>query len=125
MILTICAFLSLAMVGFFHTILGAALPAMRLTFGIDLATAGLLGFASWLGFTAAVFAGGTLSDFFPRQRVMILAAFMIGLSAILFGMRHHFALNCFLVGILGAGTLSVPFSLPGHAQKYEEGTPIP
>jgi fucose permease len=104
MLLTISAFLSLAMVGFFHTILGTALPAMRLSFAMDMAQAGLLGSTVWLGFTAAVFAGGTLSDFFPRHRILMLACLMIGLSAIFFGMWHPFGLNCFFIGVLGAGT---------------------
>jgi len=104
MILTISAFLSLAMVGFFHTILGTALPAIRLSLDMDMAQAGLMGSAAWLGFTLAVFAGGTLSDFFPRQRVLMVASLMIGFSAIFFGMWPAFGLNCFLIGVLGAGT---------------------
>jgi fucose permease len=104
MLLTISAFLSLAMVGFFHSILGTALPAIRLSFEMDMAQTGLLGSAVWFGFTAAVFAGGTLSDVFPRQRILMLACLMIGLSAIFFGMWPLFGLNCLIIGILGAGT---------------------
>lgn len=104
MILTISAFLSLAMVGFFHTILGTALPAIRLSLDMDMAQACLMGSSAWLGFTLAVFAGGTLSDFFPRQRVLMVASLIIGFSAIFFGMWPAFGLNCFLIGVLGAGT---------------------
>ncbi len=105
MVLSFSAFLSLAMVGFFHTILGTALQAMRLSFGLDMARTGLLGSSAWLGFTAAVLAGGSLSDFFPRQRILMLACAMIGLSSALFGgWPALFGLNCLLVGIIGAGT---------------------
>ena len=104
MILSLSAFVSLAMVGFFHTILGTALQAIRLSFGLDMAEIGLLGSSAWFGFTAAVLAGGSLSDFFPRQRVLMLACAMIGVSAVLFGGWRLFALNCFLIGIVGAGT---------------------
>ncbi|RPJ10975.1 MAG: MFS transporter [Deltaproteobacteria bacterium] len=104
MVLTLSAFLSLALVGFFHTILGAALPAIRLSLGMDVARAGVLGSSAWLGFTAAVFAGGSLSDFFPRQRILMLACMMIGLGALFFGMGQAFGLSCLLVGVIGAGT---------------------
>ena len=90
MVLTVSAFLCLALVGLFHTILGAALPAIRNTLGITIAEAGLLGSSAWLGFTAAIFAGGALSDFFPRQRILMLACFMIGFSAVVFGVWHSF-----------------------------------
>ncbi len=102
--LTIAAFSSLGMVGIFHTILGTALPAIRASFEMDVAQAGLLGSASWLGFTSAVFAGGALSDVFERQRLLILACFAMGLSAILLGRWRPFPLNCLLLGTLGAGT---------------------
>jgi fucose permease len=102
--LTIAAFTSLGMVGIFHTILGTALPAIRASFEMDVAKAGLLGSASWLGFTSAVFAGGALSDIFERQRILLLACLAMGLSAALLGRWRPFPLNCFLLGTLGAGT---------------------
>ena len=104
MALTISVFLAMTLVGLFHTILGTALPALRLSFEMDIAQAGLIGSSSWLGFTAAVFAGGALSDFFPRHRVLMLACLMIGLSAMLFGRWQSFGWNCLLMGSLGAGT---------------------
>lgn len=104
MVLTVSAFLCLAMVGLFHTILGAALPAIRNSLSMTIAQAGLLGSSAWLGFTAAVFAGGALSDLFSRQRILMLACLMIGLSAVFFGMASSFGLNCLLIGVLGAGT---------------------
>jgi fucose permease len=102
--LTIVAFSSLGMVGIFHTILGTALPAIRASFEVDVAKAGFLGSASWLGFTSAVFAGGALSDIFERQRLLLLACLAVGLSAILLGRWRPFSLNCLLLGSLGAGT---------------------
>ncbi len=104
MILSLSAFMSLALVGFFHTILGTGLPAMRLSFGLDMAETGLLGSSAWLGFSATVLAGGFFSDFFPRQRILMLACAMIGVSAILFGAWPLFGLNCLLLGIVGGGT---------------------
>jgi fucose permease len=102
--LTIMAFLSLAMVGIFHTILGTALPAMEVSFEMSTTRAGLLGSAAWLGFTTAVFAGGALSDIFTRHRVLMLACLMIGSCAILLGLWRTFWFNCLLVGVVGAGT---------------------
>jgi fucose permease len=102
--LTIAAFCSLGMVGIFHTILGTALPAIRASFEVDVAKAGFLGSASWLGFTSAVFAGGALSDIFERHRLLLLACLAMGLTAIFFGRWRPFPLNCLLLGTLGAGT---------------------
>jgi fucose permease len=104
MTLTISAFLAMALVGLFHTILGTAMSALRLSFDMDIAQAGLMGSSAWLGFTAAVFAGGALSDFFPKPRILMLACLMIGLSAMLFGRWQPFGWNCLLIGALGAGT---------------------
>ena len=101
---TIAAFLSLGMVGTFHTIPGTALPAMRISFQIDTVQAGLLGTVSWSGFTLAVLAGGVLSDIFTRHRVLMIACLLIGLNALLFGLWRNFFLNCVFLGILGAGT---------------------
>jgi fucose permease len=103
-VLTIAAFSSLGMVGIFHTILGTALPAIRVSFQIDTVQAGLLGSVSWLGFTTAVLAGGVLSDIFKRHRVLMVACFLIGLSAIFFGLWRNFGANCFFLGTIGAGT---------------------
>jgi len=102
--LTFAAFSSLGMVGIFHTILGTALPAMRISFQIDTVQAGLLGSVSWLGFTTAVLAGGVLSDIFKRHRVLMVACFLIGLGAMLFGVWREFLLNCLFLGTIGAGT---------------------
>jgi MFS family permease len=103
-ILMIVSSSSLAMVGLFHTILGTALPAMRLSFKIDLTQAGLIGSAAWFGFTTAVFVGGVLSDILKRQQILMLACFLIGISALLFGIWQTFPVNGFIIAILGVGT---------------------
>jgi len=102
--LTITAFMSLAMVGVFHTILGTALPAMRLSFEMNVSQSGLLALAAWLGFTAAVFLGGALSDIFTRQRIMMLACLTTGLGSILLGAWRPVVANVILVSVVGAGT---------------------
>lgn len=102
--LTITTFSSLGMVGLFHTILGTALPAMRLSFDMGMTEAGLLGSTVWLGYTVGILIGGSLSDIFRRHRVVMLACWMMGLSSLLFGIWRLFPFNCFIMGILGAGT---------------------
>ncbi len=103
-VLTIAAFSSLGMVGIFHTIIGTALSAIRISFQIDTVQAGLLGSVSWLGFTTAVLAGGVLSDIFERHRVLMVACLLIGLNATLFGLWRNFEANCLFLGAIGAGT---------------------
>lgn len=119
--LTIAAFSSLGMVGIFHTILGTALPAIRTSFEVDVAKAGLLGSASWLGFTSSVFAGGALSDIFERQRLLLLACLAMGLSAILLGRWRPLSLNCLFLGILGAGTGMIVSSSSALLMKLYPG----
>jgi fucose permease len=92
------------MVGLYHTILGTALPAIRSSLQLDLSQAGYLGSSSWLGFTIAILAGGVLSDVMRSQRVLIVACWMIGLNALLFGNWTTFSLNCLFIGMIGAGT---------------------
>lgn len=103
-LLTVAAFTSLGMVGFYHTILGTALPAIRSSLRLGISQAGYLGSSAWLGFAIAIFAGGTLSDVMRTQRVLMAACWMIGLSALLFGFWATFLPNCLLIGIVGAGT---------------------
>jgi fucose permease len=103
-VLTMTTFSSLGMVGFFHTILGTALPAMRLSFDMGMMEAGLLGSTVWLGYTVGILIGGSLSDIFKRHRVVMLACLMMGLSSLFFGIWRLFPYNCFVMGILGAGT---------------------
>lgn len=102
--LTLTAFASLGMVGLYHTILGAALPAIRSSLRLDLPQAGALGSSAWLGFAIAIFAGGALSDIMRIQRVLAVACFMIGLNALLFGRWTSVLSNCFFIGMVGAGT---------------------
>jgi MFS transporter, FHS family, L-fucose permease len=98
------AFLSLAMVGYFHAILGAALPAIRSFLDIDTARAGLMGSFFWMGFAVAIFAGGALSDHLRRSRILLGACVMIGLAGMLAGRTASFGLNVFFLAVLGAGT---------------------
>jgi len=102
--LTLAAFSSLGMVGLYHTILGTALPAIRFSLQLDISQAGYLGSSAWLGFAIAIFAGGALSDVMRSQRVLMAACWMIGLSALLFGLWMTFLLNCLFIGMVGAGT---------------------
>jgi len=102
-ILTVAAFLSMAMAGIFLMIMGTALPAMRVSLRMDIAQAGLLGSFFWFGLTAAMFAGGALCDILNRQRVVMLACLVMGMSGIFFGAWNFFPLNCLLFGTLGAG----------------------
>jgi fucose permease len=103
-VLTLAAFSSLGMVGMFHTIIGTALPAIRMSFHIDTVQAGFLGSVSWMGFTTAVLAGGVLSDIFTRHRVLMVACLLIGLNALLFGLWHNFGASCLFLAAIGAGT---------------------
>jgi fucose permease len=93
----------MSMAGIFLMIMGTALPAMRVTLQMDMAQAGLLGSFFWFGLTAAMFAGGALCDILNRQRVVMLACLMMGLSGVLIGVWNYFLINCFLFGALGAG----------------------
>ena len=102
--LTLAAFSSLGMVGLYHTILGTALPAIRFSLQLDISQAGHLGSSAWLGFAIAIFAGGALSDVMRSQRVLMAACWMIGLSALLFGLWMTFLFNCLFIGMVGAGT---------------------
>ena len=102
--LTLAAFSSLGMVGLYHTILGTALPAIRFSLQLEISQAGYLGSSAWLGFAIAIFAGGALSDIIRSQRVLMAACWMIGLSALLFGLWRTFLLNCLFIGMVGAGT---------------------
>jgi fucose permease len=102
--LTLAAFSSLGMVGFYHTILGAALPAIRFSLQLDISRAGALGSSAWLGFAIAIFAGGMLSDVMRSQRVLMAACWIIGWSAFFFGFWTAFLVNCLFIGMVGAGT---------------------
>jgi fucose permease len=102
--LTLAAFAALGMVGLYHTIVGAALPAIRLSLRLDLSQAGYLGSSAWLGFAIAVFAGGALSDVIRSQRVLAIGCWLIGMNALLFGRWMSVLSNCFFIGMVGAGT---------------------
>lgn len=102
--ITNIAFLSLFMVGVFHTILGATLPAMRITFQMDMGQAGYLAAAAWIGFTTAVFFGGSLSDAFTRITILTYAYIITGIGAVCIGLWRNALVNIFWIGLIGAGT---------------------
>ena len=103
-VLVAAAFSSLAMVGVFHTLLGAALPAIRSSFGIDVVRSGILGSAAWFGFTMVVLAGGALSDCIGRRRILILACSIMGICSVLLAMIRAYWINGILFALIGGGT---------------------
>ena len=118
MVPILVAFLSLATTGIFHTILGTALPAIQVFLGMDTAQTGLFASFAWLGFTAAIFAGGILSDIFEQNLILTLACITAGLSSILFGFSSLVGLNCLLISLLGAGTGVISSSSSALVMKF-------
>ena len=118
MVPILVAFLSLATTGIFHTILGTALPAIQVFLGMDTAQTGLFASFAWLGFTAAIFAGGILSDIFEQNLILMLACITVGLSSILFGFSSLVGLNCLLISLLGAGTGVISSSSSALVMKF-------
>lgn len=102
-ILVFLVVLSLGLVGMNHTMLGAALPAMRDTFGISIAKSGIIGSFSWLGFTIAILCSGVLSDLFSSRQVLGISCALTGACSILIGISTNFILHCVLIVLIGAG----------------------
>ena len=118
MVPVLVAFLSLATTGIFHTILGTALPAIQVFLGMDTAQTGLFASFAWLGFTAAIFAGGILSDIFEQNLILMLACITVGLSSTFFGISSLVSLNCLLISFLGAGTGVISSSSSALVMKF-------
>jgi fucose permease len=93
-----------AMVGVYHTILGASLPAMRVTLDLDLGQAGAFGSVFWLGFTVAILAGGVLADRHARHQVVMLGCWLMGLGSAMLGCWPYLWLNLVLICLAGGGT---------------------
>jgi MFS family permease len=73
---------------------------------------------AWLGFTAAISAGGILSDIFEQNLILMLVCITVGLSSLLFGFSSAVGFNCLLISLLGAGTGVVSSSSSALIMKF-------
>jgi fucose permease len=83
--------------------LGPSLPSLGVFLNIDLEKAGLLTAGIQLGYGVMGVGGGILSDFIRRDKVLMSGCFVLGLSALLFGLRPLFSLNLLLMTLMGLG----------------------
>jgi MFS transporter, putative metabolite:H+ symporter len=93
--------------------LGFVLPGMRVEYGIDTPTAGLLPLAALTGTTLGSVLWGRIADLFGRRAAILLSALMFIGTAIC-GAMPAFGWNlamCFLMGMSAGGMLPIVFTL--------------
>ncbi len=97
------AFTSMSFLGMSRTFLGTALPAIRSSLELTILQAGTLTALLQLGFSAAVFIGGPISDVFKKSTVLMLGCLFMGINLILFGFSEWFWLNLIGIAFIGIG----------------------
>ena len=97
------AFISMSFLGMSRTFLGTALPAIRSSLELTILQAGTLTALLQLGFSAAVFIGGPISDVFKKSTVLMLGCLFMGINLILFGFSEWFWLNLTGIVFIGIG----------------------
>ncbi len=97
------AFVSMSFIGMSRTFHGTALPAIRSSLGLTIFEAGTLTALLQIGFTAAVFVGGPVSDLFKRSSVLMLGCLFMGADLLLFGFSEWFWLNLIGITLVGVG----------------------
>lgn len=93
--------------------LGFVLPGMRVEYGIDTPTAGLLALVALTGTTIGSVLWGRIADLFGRRAAILLSALMFVGTAIC-GAMALFGWNlvmCFLMGLSAGGMLPIVFTL--------------
>ena len=97
------AFISMSFIGMSRTFLGTALPAIRSSLELTILQAGTLTALLQLGFSAAVFIGGPISDVLKKNTVLMLGCLFMGIHLILFGFSEWFWLNLIGIAFIGIG----------------------
>ncbi len=94
-------FVSMSFIGMSRTFLGTSLPAIRSSLELTILQAGTLTALLQLGFSAAVFIGGPISDIFKKRSILMLGCLFMGTNLFLFGFSEWLWLN--LIGIIFIG----------------------
>ena len=102
-LITSGAFVSMSFIGMSRTFLGTSLPAIRSSLGLSLLQAGTLTALLQLGFTAAVFVGGPISDVFKKSSILMAGCLFMGVNLLLFGLSEWFWLNLVGIALIGSG----------------------
>ena len=102
-IITLAAFISLAINGLTFSFIGASLPEIQDYIGITIDQAGLMMACLQSGFTLFCFVGGILSDLKRGEQIMFSGCFLLGIGLSLFCNVPGFAINMILIFITGAG----------------------
>jgi FHS family glucose/mannose:H+ symporter-like MFS transporter len=102
-LITVGAFFSLSLVGMSRTFTGTALPAIRTTLVVTILQAGTLTALLQLGFSAAVFFGGPISDIYKRSLILKMGCLLMGIHLIFFGHSEGFWLALVSMAFVGIG----------------------
>jgi len=120
-------FLSLGLMGLFLSLVGTSLPQMRIYFNISIRQAGLITSVVQMGYALTCFLGGSISDLFKRNYVIMLGTFILGLGTLIFGITSSYELNLILFAILGFGAgliLSASNALVADLFNEKRGTAL-
>jgi fucose permease len=86
-----------------RTFTGTALPAIRTTLVVTILQAGTLTALLQLGFSAAVFFGGPISDIYKRSLILKMGCLLMGIHLIFFGHSEGFWLALVSMAFVGIG----------------------
>jgi len=102
--ITAAAFLALGLNGMTFAFFGTGLPALRTYLAVDLEAAALLTALLQAGFSITALAGGILSDFVRRDRILMAGCLVLGSAALLLKNASFFAAAAAAVLLMGIGT---------------------
>lgn len=101
--ITFGAFICMGFLGMSRTFLGTALPAIRSSLDLSILQAGTLTVLLQLGFSIAVFFGGSLSDAFKKSSILVIGCFLMGVSFIFFAYFNWFWISLIWILLIGMG----------------------
>ncbi len=101
--ITLATFLSLGLLGLLFPSIGASLPAMQASFGIDIGRVALVSVVVQFGYALFCFFGGILADMMSKRTILLLGTALYGGCALLLGSFPGLRPNLVLFSLIGIG----------------------
>ena len=103
-LIALSIFMSLGLLGLLFPAVGASLPGIERFYAVKLSSSGMVSTLVQLGYAIFCLAGGILSDFFGKKRILVIGAFVYGVSGLLLSFSQSWILTLVLFFIFGSGS---------------------
>lgn len=101
--LIVLVFLCMAIFGFIENIKGTLIPSIRVQFGVDYSSIGMMLLISSFGYLLATLIGGLAADKLGKKVIIVFGFIVLIAAAVLFYLANSFPVTVALLFLISAG----------------------